>query len=105
MFPHTDSTWMSSLLVLVCGQLGFNCVLIINFLLWQIFLTFFFASGSNGMLFGSGDINVPQDKEYGCKMFPLDPEFNSNDVRVQLAVSSKKYDAAVTWIGSVTKSG
>ena len=57
------------------------------------------------MLFGSGDINVPQDKEYGCKMFPLDPEFPSDDVRVQLAVASKKYDAAVTWIGEVSKSG
>ena len=57
------------------------------------------------MLFGSGDINVPQDKEYGCKMFPLDPEFPSDDVRVQLAVESKTYHAAVTWIGEVSKSG
>ena len=57
------------------------------------------------MLFGSGDINVPQDKEYGCKMFPFDPEFSADDVRVQLAVASKKYEAAVTWIGKVSKSG
>ena len=65
----------------------------------------FSFSGSNGMLFGSGDINVPRDKEYACKMFPLDPEFPSDDVRVQLAVESKKYDAAVTWIGEVSKTG
>ena len=64
-----------------------------------------FLSGSNGMLFGSGDINVPQDKEYGCKMFPFEPEFSSDDVRVQLAVESKTYHAAVTWIGEVSKSG
>ena len=61
--------------------------------------------GSNGMLFGAGDINVPQDKEYDCKMFPFDPEFSSDDARVQLAVTSKKYEAAVTWIGEVTKTG
>ena len=65
----------------------------------------FSLSGSNGMLFGSGDINVPQDKEYGCKMFPLNPQFSSDDVRVQLAVASEKNDAAVTWIGEVSKSG
>ena len=69
------------------------------------FSSLFSLSGSNGMLFGSGDINVPQDKEYGCKMFPLEPEFASDDVRVQLAVASEKYDAAVTWIGEVSKSG
>ena len=57
------------------------------------------------MLFGSGDIPVLQDKDYECKAFPFDPEFSSNDVRVQLAVTSKKYEAAVTWIGSVSKSG
>ena len=61
--------------------------------------------GSNEMLFGSGDLNVLQDKDYECKMFPFDPEFPSDDVRVQLAVASKKYDAAVTWIGKVSKSG
>ena len=62
-------------------------------------------SGSNGMLFGSGDINVLQGKEYGCKMFPFDPQFSSDDVRVQLAVASKKYEAAVTWIGSASRTG
>ena len=63
------------------------------------------SSGSKGMLFGSGDINVPQDKDYGCKMFPFDPDFSSDDVRVQLAVTSEKYEAAVTWIGEASKTG
>ena len=62
-------------------------------------------SGSNGMLFGSEDINVPQDKDYGCKMFPFDPDFSSDDVRVQLAVTSEKYEAAVTWIGEASRTG
>ena len=57
------------------------------------------------MLFGSGDINVLQGKDYDCKVFPFDPEFSSDDVRVQLAVASKKYEAAVTWIGEATRSG
>ena len=65
----------------------------------------FYLSGSNGMLFGSGDINVLQGKDYDCKIFPFDPEFSSDDVRVQLAVASKKYEAAVTWIGGASKSG
>lgn len=67
---------------------------------------FFSLSGSDGMLFGSGDINVPQDKEYGCKMFPFDPDFSSDDVRLQLAaVTSKKYEAAVTWVGEASRTG
>lgn len=57
------------------------------------------------MLFGSGDIPVLQDKDYDCKVFPFDPEFYSDDVRVQLAVTSKKYEAAVTWIENVSKTG
>ena len=65
----------------------------------------FSLSGSNGMLFGSGDINVLQGKDYDCKIFPFDPEFSSDDVRVQLAVTSKKYEAAVTWIGEAIRSG
>ena len=65
----------------------------------------FSSSGSNGMLFGSGDIQVLQDKDYDCKMFPFDPEFSSDDVGVQLTVASKEYEAAVTWIGSASKSG
>ena len=64
-----------------------------------------FLSGSSGMLFGSGDLNVKQGEEYYCKIFPFDPHFSSDDVRVQLAVTSKKYEAAVTWIGEVTKTG
>ena len=72
----------------------------------KFFVMFVFSlSVSNGMLFGSGDINVPQDKDYGCKMFPFDPNFSSDDVRVQLAVASKKYEAAVTWIGETSKTG
>ena len=65
----------------------------------------FSLSDSNGMLFGSGDINVLQGKDYDCKIFPFDPEFSSDDVRVQLAVTSKKYEAAVTWIGGASRSG
>jgi len=65
----------------------------------------FSLSGSNGMLFGSGDIHVLQGKDCDCKIFPFDPEFSSDDVRVQLAVTSKKYEAAVTWIGSGSRSG
>ena len=65
----------------------------------------FSLSGSNGMLFGSGDINVLQGKDYDCKIFPFVPEFSSDDVRVQLAVTSKKYEAAVTWIGEAIRSG
>jgi len=57
------------------------------------------------MLFGSGDINVLQGKDYDCKIFPFNPEFLSDDVRVQLAVTSKKYEAAVTWIGKASKTG
>jgi len=57
------------------------------------------------MLFGSGDINVLQGRDYECKIFPFDPDFPSDDVRVQLAVTSKKYEAAVTWIGTVSKNG
>ena len=57
------------------------------------------------MLFGAGDLDVPQGKEYNCKMFPFDPEFSSDDARVQLAVTSKKYEAAVTWVGETTKTG
>ena len=57
------------------------------------------------MLFGYGEINVLQDKDYDCKIFPFDPEFSSDDVYVQLAVTSKTYDAAVTWIGGASKSG
>ena len=57
------------------------------------------------MLFASGDINVQQDKEYGCKIFLFDPGFPSDGVRVQLAVTSKKYEAAVTWIVKASKSG
>ena len=57
------------------------------------------------MLFGSGDIHVLQDKDYDCKIFPFDPEFSSDDVGVQLSVTSKKYEAAVTWIGSASRSG
>ena len=69
------------------------------------FPTIFSLPGSNGMLFGSGDLNVKQGEEYYCKIFPFDPHFSSDDVRVQLAVTSKKYEAAVTWIGDVTKTG
>ena len=69
------------------------------------FPLFFSLSGSNGMLFGSGDLNVKQGKEYDCKIFPFDPAFSSDDVRVQLAVTSKKYEAAVTWIGEATRTG
>ena len=65
----------------------------------------FSFSDSNGMLFGFGDINVLQGKDYDCKIFPFDPEFSSDDVRVQLAVASKKYEAAVTWIGGASRSG
>ena len=65
----------------------------------------FSLPGTNGMLFGSGDIPVLQDKDYECKMFPFDPEFSSDHVCVQLAVTSKKYEAAVTWIGQVSSSG
>ena len=68
-------------------------------------LVLFSLSGSNGMLFGAGDLDVPQGKEYYCKMFPFDPEFSSDDARVQLAVTSKKYEAAVTWVGETTKTG
>jgi len=57
------------------------------------------------MLFGSGDINVLQGRDYECKIFPFNPDFPSDDVRVQLAVTSKKYEAAVTWIGTVSKNG
>lgn len=57
------------------------------------------------MLFGSGDIIVPQDKDYECKVFPFNPAFSSDVVRVQLALTSKTYDAAVTWIEGVSKSG
>ena len=57
------------------------------------------------MLFGSGEILVPQDQDYDCKIFPFDPDFSADDVRVQLAVTSKKYEAAVTWIGNVSKTG
>ena len=69
------------------------------------FLLSFLFSGVNGMLFGSGDINVLQDKDYDCKIFPFDPEFSSDDVYVQLAVTSKKYEAAVTWIGGASRTG
>ena len=62
-------------------------------------------SGSNGMLFGSGDINVPQDSGYDCKVFPFDPEFSSDDVRVQLTVTSKKNNAAVAWVEKASRSG
>ena len=57
------------------------------------------------MLFGSGDIQVLQDKDYECKIFPFDPEFSSDSVCVQLAVTSTKYEAAVTWIGRASRSG
>jgi len=57
------------------------------------------------MLFGSGDINVQHGRDYECKIFPFNPEFLFDDVRVQLAVTSKKYEAAVTWIGTVSKNG
>ena len=57
------------------------------------------------MLFGSGDITVLEGKDYDCKIFPFDPDFSSDDVRVQLAVISKKYEAAVTWIGGASRSG
>ena len=61
-------------------------------------------SGSNGMLFGAGDINVPQGEEYDCKVFPFDPDFpdEDGDVRVQLAVISEIYEAAVTWVGETS---
>ncbi|KAL9971201.1 hypothetical protein ACROYT_G023699 [Oculina patagonica] len=62
-------------------------------------------SDTNGMLFGSGDIIVPQDKDYECKVFPFNPAFSSDVVGVQLALTSKTYDAAVTWIEGVSKSG
>ena len=57
------------------------------------------------MLFGSGDITVQEGKEYDCKIFLFDPDFTSDDVRVQLAVSSKNYEAVVTWIGGASSSG
>ena len=57
------------------------------------------------MLFGTGEIKVPQDKDYDCKVFRFDPEFSSDDVYVQLAVTSKKYEAAVTWTASASRSG
>ena len=57
------------------------------------------------MLFGAGDLNVPQDKDYACKIFPFDPDFSSDDFRVQLAVTSKKYEAAVTWIREASRTG
>ena len=57
------------------------------------------------MLFGSGDINVLEGKDYDCKIFPFDPEFPSDEVGVQLSVTSKEYEAAVTWIGEASKSG
>jgi len=56
------------------------------------------------MLFGSGDITVLEGRDYDCKIFPFDPDFSDDDrdVRVQLAVTSKKYEAAVTWIGETS---
>ena len=61
-------------------------------------------SGLNGMLFGAGDMNVPQGEEYYCKVFPFDPDFpyEDRDVRVQLAVTSETYEAAVTWVGETS---
>lgn len=88
--------------MLVCARLGF-CVLI-AFIITNFYFVFS-SSGSNGMLFGSGDIQVPQDKDYDCKIFPFDPKFSSDDVGVQLTVASKEYEAAVTWIGSASRSG
>ena len=58
------------------------------------------------MLFGSGDITVPKDKDYECKSFPFNPEFSgSEQVRVQLAVTSTTHDAAVTWVDGASNSG
>ena len=57
------------------------------------------------MMFGSGDIPVPQDKDYECKSFPFNPSFSGSDVRVQLALTSAEYDAAVTWVNGVSKTG
>jgi len=48
------------------------------------------------MLFGSGNINFLEGRDYECKIFPFDPDFSSDDDHVQLAVTSKKYEAAVT---------
>lgn len=70
--------------------------------------TFFLSllfSDSQGMMFGSGDIPVPQDKDYECKSFPFNPSFSGSDVRVQLALTSAEYDAAVTWVNGVSKTG
>ena len=33
------------------------------------------------------------------------PDFSSDDVRVQLAVTSEKYEAAVTWIREASRTG
>ena len=99
------------------GPLCFTCYILVygklriqfysdKFTIVTIFsLLIFFLSGSNGMLFGSGDIQVLQDKDYDCKVFRFDPEFSSDDVYVQLAVTSMKYEAAVSWIGSASRSG
>ena len=62
-------------------------------------------SGSNGMLFGSGDLNVPRDSNYDCKTFPFDPEISSDDVRVQLTVTSKNKKAAVAWVEKASRYG
>ena len=69
------------------------------------FSTLISLPGSNEMLFGSGDLNVPQDSDYDCKTFPFDPKFFSDDVRVQLTVTSKNKKAAVAWLEKASRYG
>ncbi|KAJ7393389.1 hypothetical protein OS493_006361 [Desmophyllum pertusum] len=57
------------------------------------------------MIYGSGDVSVAENKDYNCKVFPFNPAFNSNNVRVQLSLRSTNYQAAVTWVEEVTSTG
>lgn len=66
---------------------------------------YFLPSDSAVMIYGSGDVSVAENKDYNCKVFPFNPAFNSNNVRVQLSLRSTNYQAAVTWVEEVTSTG
>jgi len=58
-----------------------------------------------GMIFGSGSLNVSKGEDYKCKVFQFIPPFAAGEARVQLRLFSEEYSAAVTWTEEISTSG
>ena len=59
-----------------------------------------------GMQSGEAYVTFSGDEEYKCKVFAFDAKYGfTNNVHVQLRLKLNAYQAAVSWIESVTAQG